>query len=59
MFENEWITTIEALREAVKARDELNAALLEDIVGLRKKLTAFEAYVSRLTIRGWPERKEL
>ena len=54
MIKNEWTSTIEAMREALKARDKVNAALLEDNVNLEKKLKICEDFVLRLGQGKWP-----
>ena len=58
MFENQWISTVEALRAAIKARDELADSLMEDNTKLKKQLENLEGYLSRLTTRGWPPGEE-
>ena len=54
MTENVLTSTIEAMREALEARDKVNAPLLEDNVNLEKKLKICEDFVLRLGQGKWP-----
>ena len=54
MTENEWTSTIEAMREVLEARDKVNAPLLGDNVNLEKKLKICEDFVLRLGQGKWP-----
>jgi len=46
--ENEWTSTIEALRDANSAQEELISSLMDDIIDLKEKASLYERLLAQL-----------